>query len=95
MTIFSTLFKYITYLCPYKDKLQHAKDLFPDTEILRCDVTDEHEVLQLKQRIEELGGIDILYNNAGEQKNNAATGHGKGAESTEHNAVMDFGQPSG
>ena len=59
-------------------RLHQAKNLFPDTEILRCDVTDEGDVLQLKQKVEALGGIDILYNNAGEQRNNTATAHGKG-----------------
>src|ERR1700749_2649115 len=36
-------------------KLQQVKDVFPETKIIRCDVTDEKELTDLKEQIENLG----------------------------------------
>jgi len=58
-------------------KLQHVKDVFPATQIIRCDVTDEKELKDLKEQIETFGDIDILYNNAGAKYNSETTGYGK------------------
>jgi uncharacterized oxidoreductase len=57
-------------------KLEAVKARFPRTETIACDIADEDDVLELKEKVEALGGIDILYNNAGAKYNDRATSHG-------------------
>ncbi|MFA6083579.1 SDR family oxidoreductase [Mucilaginibacter sp.] len=48
-----------------KAKLENAKLSLPGVTAIACDVSDPDQVLKLYQQVQELGGIDILYNNAG------------------------------
>ena len=46
-------------------KLDSAKKLYPSLTAIKSDVADADDARLLFGKIEELGGIDILYNNAG------------------------------
>jgi uncharacterized oxidoreductase len=46
-------------------KLDNAKKLLPSVMAINCDVSDAEQIKVLYKQITELGGIDILYNNAG------------------------------
>lgn len=46
-------------------KLDDAKKLFPAITAFNSDVANEEDAKKLYNQIESLGGIDILYNNAG------------------------------
>jgi uncharacterized oxidoreductase len=48
-----------------QQKLYAAKELYPQLIALKSDVANADDALLLYNQIEELGGIDILYNNAG------------------------------
>ncbi|WP_313385176.1 SDR family oxidoreductase [Chishuiella sp.] len=48
-----------------KSKLNDLKKMFPQVIIFQSDVSKEEDAIQLYNDIKELGGIDILYNNAG------------------------------
>jgi uncharacterized oxidoreductase len=48
-----------------QSKLDAAKKLYPAITTIKSDVADANDALLLFNRIKELGGIDILYNNAG------------------------------
>lgn len=48
-----------------QEKLDEAKKRYPSLITLKSDVAKEEDALALYKQIEELGGIDILYNNAG------------------------------
>ncbi len=46
-----------------------AKDMAPymtgDVDIMKCDVTKETEVKAIVDRVDEWGGVDVMFNNAG------------------------------
>jgi uncharacterized oxidoreductase len=46
-------------------KLDCAKKLLPAVTVFKCDVSDAEQINKLYEQVIELGGIDILYNNAG------------------------------
>lgn len=46
-------------------KLEEAKKLYPQLTVIISDVADENDSKLLYSKIAALGGIDILYNNAG------------------------------
>lgn len=46
-------------------KLDEAKKLYPAITAIKSDVSDANEAKKLLERVKHLGGIDILYNNAG------------------------------
>jgi uncharacterized oxidoreductase len=46
-------------------KLDKAKKLYPDLIAIKSDVANAVDAQLLFNKVEELGGIDILYNNAG------------------------------
>lgn len=46
-------------------KLEAAKKLLPSLIIIKSDVENEEDALALFDKVASLGGIDILYNNAG------------------------------
>ncbi|BAV04984.1 uncharacterized oxidoreductase [Filimonas lacunae] len=46
-------------------KLDEAKRLYPTITAIKSDVSDEDDAQKLFNQIQQLGGIDILYNNAG------------------------------
>jgi uncharacterized oxidoreductase len=46
-------------------KLDEAKKLYPALTAIQSDVSDPDDALKLFSQVKELGGIDILYNNAG------------------------------
>lgn len=46
-------------------RLDKAKSLLPGVTGIVCDVSDPDQIIKLREQIKELGGIDILYNNAG------------------------------
>lgn len=48
-----------------QSKLDQAKKLLPSVIAINCDVSDPEQIKLLYKEITELGGIDILYNNAG------------------------------
>jgi len=47
------------------DKLEAAKKLFPSLIIIKSDVENPENAIALFYKVVSLGGIDILYNNAG------------------------------
>ena len=48
-----------------QDKLEKAKKLYPNLVAIKSDVAIEEDAISLYKQVEQLGGIDILYNNAG------------------------------
>jgi uncharacterized oxidoreductase len=48
-----------------QDKLDIAKNLYPNLITIKSDVANEEDAISLYEQVEDLGGIDILYNNAG------------------------------
>ncbi|WP_296145190.1 SDR family NAD(P)-dependent oxidoreductase [uncultured Flavobacterium sp.] len=48
-----------------EDKLNAAKKLHPNLVAIKSDVANENDAISLFNQVQELGGIDILYNNAG------------------------------
>lgn len=48
-----------------QDKLDAVKKAFPMLIAIQSDVESKEEALLLFEKVKELGGIDILYNNAG------------------------------
>lgn len=48
-----------------QDKLDTAKKLYPNLIAIKSDVANEEDAISLYKQVERLGGIDILYNNAG------------------------------
>lgn len=48
-----------------QDKLDTAKKIYPQLTAIKSDVANAEEALLLFNQIKEMGGIDILYNNAG------------------------------
>ena len=48
-----------------QQKLDEAKELYPALTAIKSDVANAADARLLFNKIEELGGIDILYNNAG------------------------------
>ncbi|MGU3376422.1 SDR family oxidoreductase [Chryseobacterium sp. M5A1_1a] len=48
-----------------QEKLDKAKQLYPALITIKSDASSQEDALELFQKIKELGGIDILYNNAG------------------------------
>ncbi len=48
-----------------QDKLNAAKKMYPTLTAIKSDVANAEDTLSLFNQIRELGGIDILYNNAG------------------------------
>jgi short-subunit dehydrogenase involved in D-alanine esterification of teichoic acids len=48
-----------------QDKLEVAKKLLPSLIIIKSDVENEEDAVALFDKVASLGGIDILYNNAG------------------------------
>ena len=47
------------------DKLHTAKNLYPKLTTIKSDVASEEDAISLYNQVKKLGGIDILYNNAG------------------------------
>ncbi|ANF52244.1 short-chain dehydrogenase [Chryseobacterium glaciei] len=48
-----------------QDKLDAAKNIYPALTIFKSDAANADDAQNLYNKIEEMGGIDILYNNAG------------------------------
>lgn len=48
-----------------QEKLNAAKKLYPALTAIKSDVANEEDARSLFNQVRELGGIDILYNNAG------------------------------
>jgi uncharacterized oxidoreductase len=48
-----------------QEKLDEARKLYPTITAIRSDVSDAGDAQKLFNQIQHLGGIDILYNNAG------------------------------
>ena len=48
-----------------QEKLEAAKKMYPALMAIKSDVSDADDALRLFRKVQELGGIDILYNNAG------------------------------
>lgn len=48
-----------------QEKLDEAKKLYPAITAIRSDVSNASDAQKLFYQVEQLGGIDILYNNAG------------------------------
>ncbi|GAA3961158.1 SDR family oxidoreductase [Mucilaginibacter dorajii] len=48
-----------------QEKLDEAKKLYPAITTIKSDVSDAGDAQKLFNHVQQLGGIDILYNNAG------------------------------
>ncbi len=48
-----------------QSKLEQAKKTYPALTAIKSDIADEADSISLFNQVKELGGIDILYNNAG------------------------------
>ena len=48
-----------------QEKLDAAKKMHPDLIAIKSDVAKEEDAISLVNQMKQLGGIDILYNNAG------------------------------
>ena len=48
-----------------QDKLEKAKKLYPNLVAIKSDVAIEKDAISLYKQVEQLGGIDNFYNNAG------------------------------
>ncbi len=48
-----------------QDKLNAAKSKYPELKVIKSDIANAGDATLLYDKIKELGGIDILYNNAG------------------------------
>ena len=48
-----------------QDKLDATKKLYPDLTALKSDAANADEAKLLYEQVRKMGGIDILYNNAG------------------------------
>jgi len=48
-----------------QEKLDEAKKLYPAITAIKSDVSDADDAQKLFNHVQQLGGIDILYNNAG------------------------------
>lgn len=48
-----------------QDRLDAAKKRYPNLIAIKSDVANEEDAISLYRKVEQLGGIDILYNNAG------------------------------
>lgn len=46
-------------------KLDEAKKLYPAITVIKSDVSDADDAQRLFDQVQQMGGIDILYNNAG------------------------------
>jgi len=46
-------------------KLDEAKKLYPAVTAIKSDISDAGDAKKLLEQVKQLGGIDILYNNAG------------------------------
>lgn len=69
-------------------KLEVAKKLLPSLIIIKSDVENEEDALALFDKVASLGGIDILYNNAG--VGSPALNLGIGNEQILKNAVYEM-----
>lgn len=48
-----------------QDRLDAAKKRYPNLIAIKSDVANDEDAISLYRKVEQLGGIDILYNNAG------------------------------
>lgn len=48
-----------------QDKLDAAQKLYPSLTVIKSDVANAEDAISLFNQVKALGGIDILYNNAG------------------------------
>jgi uncharacterized oxidoreductase len=48
-----------------QDKIDTAKKMYPNLITIKSDAANAEDALSLYNKVKELGGIDILYNNAG------------------------------
>ncbi len=48
-----------------QDKLDAAQKLYPSITVIKSDVANAEDAISLFNQVKALGGIDILYNNAG------------------------------
>lgn len=48
-----------------QSRLDKAKASLPGINAIKCDVSDEQDIKELYVQVSAMGGIDILYNNAG------------------------------
>jgi len=74
---FSELGAHVIACSRSEAKLNELKSLYPKADTIICDVADSNSVKNLMNEVDALGGIDILYNNAGTKENAVATGYGR------------------
>lgn len=68
-----------------QEKLNAAKKLYPELTAVKSDVANADDAQLLFNKVKELGGIDILYNNAGVGVANA-----KHAEAAEYEMNINY-----
>jgi len=77
-----------------KDKLEKAKQQFPELEIEVCDVSEAKQIVALVKNLEEkFGGVDLLVNNAGIFENVDYANGNPSMEMQEREIDIDFTGP--
>ena len=73
-------------------KLDEARKLYPAITAIKSDVSDAGDAQQLFNHVEQLGGIDILYNNAGVLTDpiNLGTANGKHFEDAAYEMNVNY-----
>src|SRR5688500_14571092 len=73
-------------------KLDAAKNLYPSLIAIKSDVANADDAQALFEHVKELGGIDILYNNAGVMSGplNLAQANDKHFEAAENEMNINF-----
>lgn len=73
-------------------KLEDAKKLFPTITIFNSDVANAEDAKKLYSQIEAMGGIDILYNNAGviSKPQNLGVSNDKHLETAEYEMSINY-----
>ena len=52
-----------------KAHLEHVRELYPEVEVTYCDITDKKQRIELFEWATSDGGLNVLINNAGAQRN--------------------------
>ncbi|WP_439697849.1 SDR family oxidoreductase [Mucilaginibacter sp. AW1-7] len=75
-----------------QEKLDEAKKLYPAIMAFKSDVSDAGDAQKLFKQVQQLGGIDILYNNAGVLTNpiNLGTANGQHFEDAAYEINVNY-----
>ncbi|WDF81302.1 SDR family NAD(P)-dependent oxidoreductase [Mucilaginibacter sp. KACC 22773] len=75
-----------------QEKLDEARKLYPAITAIKSDVSDAGDAQKLFKQVQQLGGIDILYNNAGVLTNpiNLGTANGQHFEDAAYEINVNY-----